>query len=194
MVPGHGEFRLLLLYLEIREAVFLREFIAETQAVVVQAETDIHGRTVGAQQVHQQLVGVVTDAVFLAQDRRPGLVNGTGFGADDAEILRQLRPVKERKTHLGRQDNVLSLVRKGIDWFPLFSEAEGQCQRLVGAPVDQRFTGGNRLAPTGKQQQGKKGCGGDSVCHAHRVKNPPRSRRGRGAGVVVSDRRDYLAR
>ena len=100
VVAGHGEFRDLVLDHEVGQAVFQREFITESEAVVIQAETHLHDFALAvlvarvadrfAFEGNQHFVVVVANLRFLAPDRFPGLVEGVVLGARQREPVRQV--------------------------------------------------------------------------------------------------------
>ncbi len=75
MVAGHCKLGVFLLDDEIREHTFFGKFVAESDAVVIHAETQIH-LAVATRLVkfHKQLVVIVADIAVLAPHRLPGLV------------------------------------------------------------------------------------------------------------------------
>jgi len=90
VVARHGELRELLLDDEIFESAHGREFVAESQSVVVEPEADRH-RTPGAPlpQVDHQFVVMVADLGLLAPYGLPGLVQRAAAVVGQFEIVVQ---------------------------------------------------------------------------------------------------------
>ena len=84
MIASKGKLSQLLLNHKIGERVLHGEFIAESQTVIIETETDLHHCGLlflilgWLQEGDKQLVIVVADLCFLAPDGLPGLVEGAG--------------------------------------------------------------------------------------------------------------------
>ena len=88
VIAGHRKFGQLFFDVEIRQGVFHREFIAESETVVIQAETDLHHPVALVLERHERFVVMVPDAVLLSPDRMPDLIKGALFDPlDDESIL-----------------------------------------------------------------------------------------------------------
>ena len=178
MVARHRELGELLLDLEVGQCVLQRELVAESEAVVIQAETHLHHGALAVRvaqvtgvfrvrdahaplrfargfglllQRHQKLVIVVPDGRFLAPDRLPGLVEGVESRVGEGETAVQAFPVQERITQTGRQDDRLSGAVQRI-FGDAVHDGELQLQLPVRAAEDdgigRHFRG---LGPAGGQ-------------------------------------------
>ena len=86
MVACHCKFGKLFLDHEIVELLVAGEFVPEPESVVEEPEPDVHAAA-GAvlAEADEQLVVVVANALFLAPDRLPGLVEAVGLDVGDTE-------------------------------------------------------------------------------------------------------------
>jgi hypothetical protein len=91
MVGGHRKLGVLLLYHEIVERLLLRKLVAQSHAIVVNAETDgdvaVGG---GLVQVDGHLVVVVADGCGLTPHGSPCLVEGRGLRGLNLETVHQV--------------------------------------------------------------------------------------------------------
>ena len=135
VVARHRELGELLPDLEVGQCVLQRELVAETEAVVIQAETHLHHGALAVRvaqvagvvrvrdahaplrlardfgrllQRHQKLVVVVPDGRLLAPDRLPGLVERVEGRVGEGETAVQVLPVQQGVTQAGRKHNGLS--------------------------------------------------------------------------------------
>ena len=138
MIASHGKLAALLLDEEVVQVSLLGELITETDAIVVDAETDDDGTTMltGLQarstiavgntlQPHLRqscsiLVIMIADGGCLAPYRAPRLVERGGFLLDDAETIHQVALVQTHRgmfvlgqlqTEMGGLDDGTTLIR-----------------------------------------------------------------------------------
>ena len=86
VVAGHRKLGEFLLDDEIIEFLFAREFIAEAQAVVEEAEAEVHpALSAILLKFHEQLVVIVAYALLLTPYRVPDLITASVLSTYDAE-------------------------------------------------------------------------------------------------------------
>ncbi len=133
MVAGHGELREFLPDLEVGQCVLLRELVPEAQAVVVQAEPDLHHGATFLVERYEQFIVVVPDGGFLAPDRLPGLVEGVESRVRERKATVQvLSPLQQGITQPGGQDDGLARTVQRV-LRHAFHDGELQFQLTVGA-------------------------------------------------------------
>ena len=91
VVARHGELRMLFFYYKIVEVLLVGKFVAEAQAVVVEAEAEDDAALVGGLvEGDGQLVVVVADFALLAPDGFPSFIERGGLGVADDEACHQV--------------------------------------------------------------------------------------------------------
>ena len=140
VVPGEGEFRQFIGHLEIGELVLHGELVAEAQAVVVQAEADVHPDAVLAGELEEHLVVAVADVIFLAPDGRPGFVEGAIAYIVQLKAILKVDITYQVIAQAGRQDYVRLAVLEGI---------HGDAVQDVGAKLQRAVRALKRVAVQG---------------------------------------------
>ena len=147
VVARHSELRALLLDEEVIQVLLLREFIAKSNAVVINAEADNHRAVLRHQgqptvvtiafinrlfcrlrECHRQFVVMVSDGGRLAPDGCPCLVEGGHLRVGDIEVVHQVvlfhlhrgvLVLGQFQTEVGRQDDGLAFIVHFIHGPPL---------------------------------------------------------------------------
>ena len=159
MVSRHGKLCLFFLDLEIGELVFQGELVAETQAIVIQAEADLHHGTlaVGIAQIrrifgirgahthlggtgglrillegNQELVIMVADRGFFSPYRFPGFIFASQFHTRYGESGKQIFLVQEFKAQAGGLHHHLFSPAEGIQRGSFRAYAHGEFQNVTG--------------------------------------------------------------
>ena len=147
MVTRESELAAFFFNQEVIQLWLLRKLIAETDAVVIDTETDQDGTTVLAglptdtiirlwrrrepvlRQGGHILIVVVTNVLRLAPYRFPCLVKSTGLFFVEAKIIHEVTLVHahrgmlvlgQLKTEMGRTYNILPLISHTINWSSRF--------------------------------------------------------------------------
>ena len=116
MVARHGKLSLLFLDDEICEHSFLRELIAEADAVVIDAEAYLHLAVVfGLVETDQQLIIVIANTAVLAPDRMPCLVEARRCDTGEGETAHEVGTVSQLETESRRQYHGFALVIDTVD-------------------------------------------------------------------------------
>ena len=154
VVARHGKFRQLLPNLEVCQRIFLREFVTETESVVVQAETDAHDGSSLLGESHQQLIVVVPDFGFLAPDRLPGLILRVKRRIHQGESAGKVFLPDQVESQPGREHYGSAVPLEGI-FRHAPDHGEFQRQAAVGTVERQGFGRHlRRLLSAGKEGKG----------------------------------------
>ena len=127
MVARHGKLSQFLLNPEAHQGVLNGELIAEAEAVVVKAETDLHHRgtllrrmihtlhgTNGLLQGDEHLVVAIADLSLFAPDRFPSLVESAVFRVFQDKGMGEVVAPFEGEAHLGGQHDRFPSAVEGI--------------------------------------------------------------------------------
>ena len=114
MVAGHGKLREFFLDLEVSKIVLQGELIAEAQAVVVQAETDLHHGAACLFQADEHFVVMVPDLCFFAPDRLPGFIETAILHVGEGEAILEVFAVQQVEAQAGRKDHIGPIFLEGI--------------------------------------------------------------------------------
>ena len=170
MVPRHGKFSEFFLDLEVCQGVFHGELVAEAEAVVVQAETQLHNGTLSGSvakvagvfgishahvflcltylfglllQSNQHLVIVVADGCFFAPYRLPCFVEGVEGSSDEGEAAFQVfLAAKKLVSQTGRLHDCQRTLVQAVGGNAV-NDSETQGEAAVGA-VEAHCIGGHR--------------------------------------------------
>ena len=132
MVAGHGKLREFFLDLEVRKVVLQRELIAEAQAVVVQAETDLHHSAALLLQADEHFVVMVPDLRFFTPDRFPCFIEAGILHVREGEAVLEVFAVQQVEAQAGRKDDIGPVFLKGIHGHTIH-HAHLEFQAAVGA-------------------------------------------------------------
>ena len=133
VVSGHRELRKFFFYIEISEFILQWELVPQAQAVVVEAEAEIHLRTVLPAETDQHFIVVVAYMRLLAPHRIPDLVFAVESRADDLESLFQVASVSQFETEPGGFDHGLAVIFKRVGGGAVTDEAEAHPELAVRA-------------------------------------------------------------
>ena len=118
MVACHGELRALFLDDEVDELALLRELIAQTHAVVVDAEADVHQALGGGlAQLHEQLAVVVADVAVLTPHGLPRLVELGSGRVHHLKSVGEVVGIGQLEAQRGGLDNGTSFIVDAVDRF-----------------------------------------------------------------------------
>ncbi len=156
MVAGHGELREFLPDLEVGQCVLQREFVPEAQAVVVQAEADLHHGAALLVERHEKLIVMVPDGGLFAPDRLPRLVERVECRILEREpAVQVLSAFQQGISQAGRQDDGLpGAVQRVLRH--AFLEAKLEFQLPVRTAKGDGIGGHLRgLGPAARRQHGQ---------------------------------------
>ena len=114
VVSGHGKLREFIGHLEIGELVFLRELVAEGQAVVVHAYADVHVDTVLTGELHEHFLVAVTNLRFFSPDGRPYFIQTVTFGSCQGKVPVQKGSVQKLISQAGFFHHRLSIILEPV--------------------------------------------------------------------------------
>ena len=154
MVTGEGEFRQFFPDVEIHQFVLQREFVPEAEAVVVQAEPDVHRIAEAVLQGDQGFVVMVPDLVFLSPYGRPGLVQAVLFDTYDGKSVRERRSVRQVESEPAREHDILPAPFESVIRTAGFGKAELKRQSSVRAGQEGFIQAADRFVAGNGQKKG----------------------------------------
>ena len=155
----------------------VREFVAEAQAVVIQAEHHVHAalQAGGLGVADAPFVVMVADEAALAPRLLPGLVHGHGLAGGDRQAALQRRGVGQQEAQLRRRDHHPPLTQDGVHR-PAVVVGEGLDRQdaagRAGAGVGRRGLGANARRAEGQNRGAAEGQEGSALHHVNSVTPP----------------------